>query len=68
MEAGNTPSGSDNILQQNTPIGQIVACPRIRLQPDDKSSRNRTGSSDTLQWKPEAMAGDWHSEVPRLLV
>lgn len=67
MEAWNSASRSDNILESYVIPRQIVACSGPRLRPKCQTEGNRTGCCHTLQWKHEALAWNWHAQISKLL-
>lgn len=67
MEAWNSTTWSDNILETYISPRQIMACAGPRLWSKCQSEGNRTGCCHTLQWKHETLARNWHSKIPKLL-
>ncbi|RWW15427.1 hypothetical protein GW17_00020734 [Ensete ventricosum] len=68
MEIGYSSGWINYILEQNVSPGAIVACVGTRIQPKGGAQRCGGGRRHTLQWKPEAVAGNRHDQVSQLLV
>lgn len=67
MEAWNSATRSDNILESYVTPPQIMACSGPWLRPKCQTEGNRTGCCHTLQWKHEALAWNWHAKISKLL-